>query len=177
MFDLVVSFLGIGIGSYGGGVVTLGLIFHELVTVRGWLDAERMRDIITLAQMTPGPFAINSATYAGFTVAGLAGSAIATIAVVVPSLAILSVSLLIRRHLESRPDLPLAKLMPRLSASLRPGILALLGNACVSFGVSALTGVFQVAVFAVSLLVFWRLPKLHPLLVFFAAGLVGVAVL
>ena len=60
LIQLYVSFLLIGVSAYGGGVATISLIQYEIVAAHGWLTASQMGDVITIAQMTPGPIAILS---------------------------------------------------------------------------------------------------------------------
>ncbi len=93
-FELFYTFFFIGMFTIGGGYAMLTLIQHQVVTVHGWISAEAFTDIIAISQMTPGPIGINSATYIGYSViqamgyspaACIAGSFLATSAVVLPS--------------------------------------------------------------------------------------------
>lgn len=88
-FQLFFSYLKIGFFGFGGGYAMLALIQHEIVVHRGWLTAAEFADIVAISQITPGPVAINSATYIGYKVAGVWGSAIATASVCVPALTIM----------------------------------------------------------------------------------------
>lgn len=88
--QLLISYLKIGFFGFGGGYAMLSLIQNEVVVNREWLTNGEFTDIIAISQMTPGPIAINSATYIGYTVTGnVWGSIIATIAVCLPSLTIM----------------------------------------------------------------------------------------
>ncbi|MBR5034000.1 MAG: chromate transporter [Bacteroidales bacterium] len=93
-FELFYTFFFIGMFTIGGGYAMLTLIQHQVVTVHGWISAEAFTDIIAISQMTPGPIGINSATYIGYSVIQamgyspalcVAGSFLATSAVVLPS--------------------------------------------------------------------------------------------
>ena len=86
LFELFISFLIIGIGAYGGGLVTVPLIQHEIVVKYKWLTLREMSELLAIAQMTPGPISINTATFTGYRLAGVAGSIMATAAVVLPSI-------------------------------------------------------------------------------------------
>ncbi len=77
-FPLAWSFFKIGLFGFGGGYAILPLIGHEVVSVHGWATRAEFSDMIALSQMTPGPIAINTATYVGFSSAGLLGSTLAT---------------------------------------------------------------------------------------------------
>ncbi len=85
LIDLFVSFFKVGAFAFGGGYAMIPLISREVVSTRGWLDMAEFIDVIAISQGTPGPIAINSATYIGFKVAGVLGSLMATFGVVLPS--------------------------------------------------------------------------------------------
>ncbi|MCH5329745.1 MAG: chromate transporter [Alistipes sp.] len=89
LLQLFLSYLKIGFFGFGGGYAMLSLIQDEIVVRRGWLTGAEFADIIAVSQITPGPIAINSATYIGYTVAGVWGSIIATFAVCLPALTIM----------------------------------------------------------------------------------------
>ena len=83
--QLLWSFFQIGLFSIGGGYATMPLIQHQVVEIHGWLTMTQFSDIITISQMTPGPIAINSATFVGIQVAGIPGALVATLGCVIPS--------------------------------------------------------------------------------------------
>ena len=78
--QLFLSYLKIGFFGFGGGYAMLSLIQNEVVVQNGWMSNAEFADIVAISQMTPGPIAINSATYVGYTVAGFWGSVVATVA-------------------------------------------------------------------------------------------------
>lgn len=89
-WQLFISYLKIGFFGFGGGYAMLSLIQNEVVEQNAWITNEQFTDIIAISQMTPGPIAINSATYIGYTVTGTVwGSALATLAVCLPSMTIM----------------------------------------------------------------------------------------
>ncbi len=87
--QLFISYLKIGFFGFGGGYAMLSLIQNEIVGQRGWLTASEFADIVAISQITPGPIAINSATYIGYEIAGVWGSVVATIAVCLPALTVM----------------------------------------------------------------------------------------
>ena len=87
--QLFLSYLKIGFFGFGGGYAMLSLIQNEIVEQQGWLTASQFADIVAVSQMTPGPIAINSATYIGYTVGGFWGSVVATFAVCLPALTVM----------------------------------------------------------------------------------------
>lgn len=85
LISLFLSFLKIGLFSFGGGYAALPLIQEEVVEINSWLSLAEFNDLITISQMTPGPIAINSATFVGTRIAGLPGAIAATLGCVLPS--------------------------------------------------------------------------------------------
>lgn len=73
--QLFLSFLQIGAFSFGGGYAAMPLIQNQVVTLHHWLTAGEFNDLVTISQMTPGPIAVNSATFVGLRIAGLPGAA------------------------------------------------------------------------------------------------------
>ncbi|MBQ5931033.1 MAG: chromate transporter [Tidjanibacter sp.] len=88
--NLFLSYLKIGFFGFGGGYAMISLIYNEIVVQNSWLTATELADIAAISQMTPGPIAINCATYVGYTVTGTVwGSLVATVAVCLPSLTLM----------------------------------------------------------------------------------------
>ena len=88
---IVFNFCQIGLFTFGGGYAMIAQIKEVVVEQKKWLDDEELMQIITVAESTPGPNAINMATYVGYKKKGIVGSAMATLGVVLPSLVILYV--------------------------------------------------------------------------------------
>lgn len=88
--QLFLSYLKIGFFGFGGGYAMISLIYNEVVVQNGWLTATELADVAAISQMTPGPIAINCATYVGYSVTGTVwGSLLATVAVCLPSLTLM----------------------------------------------------------------------------------------
>ena len=81
--------LKIGLFTFGGGYAMIALIENEMVSKRKWIEKEEFLDMVAIAESTPGPIAINSATYIGYKVAGFFGALAATVAVCIPSFCII----------------------------------------------------------------------------------------
>ena len=86
---LFLTFLKIGAFTFGGGYAMVALLETEFVEKRGWLTQEEFLDMTAIAESTPGPMAVNSATYLGYRLGGFAGAAISTLAVALPSFLII----------------------------------------------------------------------------------------
>ena len=89
LLTLFLTFFKIGAFTFGGGYAMLNLLENEFVEKRGWLTKEEFLDMLAIAESTPGPVAINSATFIGYKTAGVIGSAISTLGVVLPSFIII----------------------------------------------------------------------------------------
>ena len=100
---IALSMLKIGAFTFGGGYAMIALLENEFVSRRGWMSREEFLDLTAIAESTPGPIAVNSATYIGYRVAGVAGAALGTLAVCLPSfLVIFLISLFFDRFLSLR---------------------------------------------------------------------------
>ena len=89
--QLFLSFLQVGMFSFGGGYAAMPLIQGQIVTGHHWLSMSEFTDLITISQMTPGPIAVNSATFVGIKIAGIPGALAATFGCILPSCIIVTV--------------------------------------------------------------------------------------
>ena len=89
-WQLFLSYLQVGAFSVGGGYTAMPLIRSQVVERFGWLTMDEFANLITIAEMTPGPIAVNSATFVGLRLGGVPGAIIATFACILPSLVIVS---------------------------------------------------------------------------------------
>ena len=78
------TFLKIGAFTFGGGYAMVALLEHEFVEEKQWVSREEFLDMVAIAESTPGPVAVNSATYIGYKIDGTAGAAASTVAVCIP---------------------------------------------------------------------------------------------
>ena len=103
ILELFLSFSKIGLFTFGGGYAMLSLIERIAVGQKGWITHDEMMNITVIAESTPGPIAINCATYIGFKKKGIVGALAATFGVVIPSfLIILAISFFLDQFLEIR---------------------------------------------------------------------------
>lgn len=123
-WQLFISFFQVGLLSVGGGYAAMPLIQSQVVVQHPWLTLSEFTDLITIAEMTPGPIGINSATYVGFTATGSVwGSVIATFAVVLPSfILMLTISKFFLKY-QKHPA------VEAVFAGLRPAVVGLLASA------------------------------------------------
>ncbi len=126
MKELFLSFLRIGLFTFGGGYAMIPLIEKEAVENKKWLSREELLDIIAIAESTPGPIAVNAATFIGRKVKGFAGALSATIGVVLPSFLII---IIVSCFFEVFNEL---KVVRYAFWGIRAGVLALIVKALVS---------------------------------------------
>ncbi|MCX8059359.1 MAG: chromate transporter [Spirochaetes bacterium] len=86
LIKLYFIFFKIGLIAYGGGYTIISLLYHDFVDLYNWISKEDFFNLISIAQITPGPIAINSATFIGYKLSGFLGSLISTIGVITPSI-------------------------------------------------------------------------------------------
>ncbi|NMA91773.1 MAG: chromate transporter [Firmicutes bacterium] len=167
LLTLFWSFFKVGLFSFGGGYAMIPLMESEIITRYSWLSPSEFIDIIAIAETTPGPIAINSATYVGYQIAGLTGSAAATIGVVAPSLLIL---LALGTFLVKAVQHP--RIEPALRG-LRPAIIALILLAAISLGKTALVDRATVAIAALLFLLAIRF-RANPFYLIIAGAILGL---
>ena len=125
-FELFLSFLQIGLFSIGGGYAAIPLIQSQVVENHAWLTMAEFTDLVTIAEMTPGPIAVNSATFVGIRIAGLGGAIVATFACILPSLVIVSLLAFVYYRYKQLSGLQC------VLASLRPAVVTLIASAGLS---------------------------------------------
>ena len=176
--QLFFSFLQIGLFSFGGGYAAMPLIQGQVVTLHGWLTISEFTDLITISQMTPGPIAVNSATFVGMKIAGIPGAIVATAGCILPSCVI--VTILARLYLKYRN----LDLLQGVLKSLRPAVVAMIASAGMLIlrnafwsGAIRLSGTNwnMVALFAAAFLLLRR-TKLSPILVMLLAGAANLVI-
>ena len=123
LLQLFLSFLQIGAFSIGGGYAAMPLIQNQVVSIHQWLNIHEFTDLVTIAEMTPGPIAINAATFVGIRVAGIPGALTATFACVLPPCLIVSLlAYLYHRYRKM-------SVLQHVLSCLRPAVVALIAAA------------------------------------------------
>ncbi len=185
--QLFLIFFKIGAFTFGGGYAMLPLIQKEVVSL-GWMENETVLNFIAVSESTPGPFAINMATYVGQTMGGtyglwgnLLGAFCATLGVVLPSFVII---LLVARFFEKFKE---SRIVKGCMTGLKPAVIGLIGSAIVSNGITVFfpTGITlatfatvefisAAVIFALALVL--ALKKAHPILIILLSAALGIAV-
>ena len=175
LLELFLSFLQVGMFSVGGGYAAIPLIQDLVVINHGWLSMSEFIDLITIAEMTPGPIAVNSATFVGIRIAGPLGAVVATLGCITPSLII--VSLLAYIYYKYKETTFLKNIL----MCLRPTVVALIAGAGLSilsqvvFGGEALAlsnvNYIGLALFAGTLFALRKF-KVNPILAMVTCGVI-----
>lgn len=177
--QLLWSFIQIGLFSIGGGYAALPLIQHQVVELHPWLTLTQFADIMAIAEMTPGPIAINSATFVGIQVAGIPGALVATLGCILPSCVIVTLLAYVYYRYKG------LDVVQGILAGLRPAVIAMIASAGLSLLILALYGIQELPtdlgeVNPVSLLIFgagllvlrkWRV---NPIYIMAGAGAAGI---
>ncbi len=175
LFSLYVSFFKVGLFSIGGGLAALPLIQEEIVTNHTWMNLSDFSDLVAIAQMTPGPIALNAATFVGTNLEGFLGAIIATLGNITPSIIIVSVLATIYFKYKN------LNTIRGILEGLRPAALALIASAGFIIFVLAIWGksipsihlgishIISLSIFVISLFVLQKF-KWHPILVMLACG-------
>lgn len=129
--QLFLSFLQIGAFSFGGGYAAMPLIQAQIVDGHRWLTASEFTNLITISQMTPGPIAINAATFVGTQIAGPAGALAATFGCILPScLFVTGIAWVYTKYRK-------LDLLQGALAALRPAVVALIAKAGIDILITA----------------------------------------
>jgi len=166
LWTLFTSFFKIGAFSFGGGYAMLPLIQREIIDRHGYLTLQEFSDIIAIAEMTPGPVAVNSATFVGYKVAGVTGSAVSTFGVVLPSFIVILLAAMFFVRFQKHPA------VQNIFRGVRPVVIALIAAAAVGIGKISLLDLPSVVIAAAALAAMLR-TKLHPVAIILAAGIMG----
>lgn len=179
ILKLFLTFLKIGAFTFGGGYAMLPLIQAE-AAANGWMNAEELMNFVAVSESTPGPLAVNMATFVGMRMGGVAGALACTLGVVLPSFAvILIVARCISRFRSNR-------LVEGAMSGLRPAVVALIASALLSLGkalffpnglsLAAFAGAeIWISLFIFALVAVLAFRKLHPIALICLSAALGVA--
>ena len=178
--ELFWTFFMIGAFTFGGGYAMLPLI-QEQVTVKGWIAAESLVNFVAVSESTPGPFAINMATYVGSEMGGPFGSVCATLGVVLPSFIII---LIVARCYDAfRTN----RIVKGCMSGLKPAVVGLIANAVLNvvetvfYPTGLSLAIFTTPATYISLgifgtMLFLAFKKVHPIILICISAVVGIAV-
>ena len=170
-FSLFLMFFKIGLFTFGGGYAMLPLIQEE-ITKRGLMALEDLVNFVAVSESTPGPFAVNIATYVGMHTCGIWGSVLSTLGVVMPSFIVI----LIVAHFYEK--FRTSRYVEGVMSGLRPAVIGMLANAVLNVGSTVFTALnaeaaVSLAIFALSL--YLALKKKNPILIILLSAAIGLA--
>ncbi len=177
--QLFLSFLKIGAFSFGGGYAAMPMIQQQVVDAYHWLSVSEFGDLVTISQMTPGPIAINAATFVGIRVVGWQGALCATMGCVFPACVIVTV---IAYFYVKYKDM---KVMKTILSYLRPAVVSMIAISGISILISSffkdsLIGISYIRYHAIIVfilcLILLRKYKMNPILVMVLAGISEVVI-
>lgn len=176
---LFLSFLKVGLFSIGGGYAAMPLIQAQAVDKNGWLTAGEFTDLISIAEMTPGPITVNSATFIGIRTGGIPGALIATAGCVLPSLFIVTAMFFVYKKFGQMKE------SQTVLSYIRPAVVALIAGAGITLLKSALIGGaitvtamsinIATAILFVTAFVIIRRFKTNPIVIMASCGVIYLA--
>ncbi|OYT51299.1 MAG: chromate transporter [Desulfurococcales archaeon ex4484_204] len=176
LLKLFVKFLKIGVIGFGGGWAILPIIEKEIVDGTGWITRTEYSNLVAIAGSTPGPVAVNAATYVGYKVGGSVGAALATLAVIIPPFT--AISLITHFYLQYLGCRLVTSLINGLKGAVLGLITVALISTCNSVGSSLgwdvkalaiIVAIASVTIASVTLL------RVHPAIVILASAALGLA--
>ena len=168
LFDLFAAFFKVGLFTFGGGYAMLPILQREVVDRQHWVTEEELLDCYAIGQCTPGVIAVNTATYVGFQRKGILGSVLATVAVVLPSLIIISIiALFLRSFAENQ-------YVKYTFAGIRVAVGVLVCDAVIKLYKKGVKGALGIGLFIAATL-FALLTNWSPVWVVLAAIVLGVS--
>lgn len=167
LVKLYLAFLKIGTFSFGGGYAMLPFIQKEIVEKNNWISSTEFTDIIGISQMTPGPVAINSATFVGYKISGVIGSIVATLGVITTSFILV---VIINRILYKFKEF---KMVQAALLGMKPALIALIIYAFWDLAIDAYKDWKSIFITVIIAVVLWS-KKVHPILVIVIAAILGL---
>jgi len=164
---LFITFLKIGLFSFGGGYAMIPLMQYEVIYHHKWLSNSEFMNILAISQCTPGPIAINLATFLGYKIANIGGAIVSTFAVVLPSLIIvLSLSYFYFKYHN-------LKLVKRILNGIKISVLSLIFSVGISLFTSMERSITN-TVFVIFYFLLLSFFKINPLIVIIISGIIGI---
>ncbi len=162
-------FLKISVFCFGGGYAALGLIQSEIVDRFAWLSMEEYIDVVAIAEMTPGPIAINAATFVGNRLGGPLGGVLCTLSFVLPPFALALLLTFVFTKVRGNSKVQAAV------RGIRPAAIGIIAAAGLSIAKSAFPAWPQLVIFAIAALIVFVWKK-SPILALLASGFAGVLI-
>lgn len=177
--ELFWNFLQVGLFSFGGGMVSITLLMQKIVQQKGWLSAQTFNDLIAIAESTPGPIAVNAATFVGMQLAGIPGMIIATFGAILPGCAIvIALAALYQRYRSlSLVQGMMDGLRPVITATIFVGGTSILCTALFESGMITLSALDPLSVlfFAIDVILLTK-TKISAVALIIGTGVIGCVI-
>ena len=174
LLDIVFTFIKIQLLSFGGGHASIPIVQNEIVEIKHWMNMEEFSNLLAMDELTPGPLAINCATFVGKHLAGIPGSIAATIGCIIPSVVIaLLFAKMYKKYFQNYTFVSVLR-------GLRCMVIALLATTTLSLILSNINTSFSLSlqfiiITIISFITFIKF-KPNPLLVIFFSGFAGLII-
>jgi len=169
LFDLFFTFFKIGIVSFGGGYAVLAFMQKEIIELHQWLSPESFVDIVAIAEMTPGPIAVNASTFVGYNMYGVPGALLCTACVLaVP----FTLSLIVSFYFEKFRD---NRWLKKALLGIRPAVVGIIAAACISVAQISISSLSGLIFFGLALLLVWKF-KVNPIITLLICGALGAVI-
>jgi chromate transporter len=169
LIKLFIAFLKIGAFSFGGGYGILVFMQREIIENYHWITLQDFTNIVAIAEITPGPIAINTATFVGYKMWGFQGSAIATLGLI---LVPFTLSLIVSIYFNKFKHL---KQVNWILKGIRPAVLGLIAAACFNIGKISFVDIKSVVIGILVFIGVYRF-KVHPILALALSGVLGIVI-
>ena len=167
LLKLYLAFLKIGTFGFGGGYAMLPLIQKEVVESNHWLSISEFMDIIGISQMTPGPIAINSATFVGYRAGGFLGSLVATLGVVTTSFILITIANYFFNKFKN------SSILTNALKGMRPALIGLIVSVFLTLSFESYRDFGSILIGVIILLLSYK-TKLHPIVIIVISGILGI---
>lgn len=171
---LFLIFLKIGAFTFGGGYAMFPLIQEEVID-NGWLSMQELVDFVAVSESTPGPFAVNIATYVGYETAGICGAFFATLGVTLPSFIVILI--IARFYLKFKNS----RIVSGSMNGLKPAVIGLIASSVLSVGITVFGTAYSMgtqyvaaAVIIFIILAVMAYKKMHPIIIIAASAVLGI---
>jgi chromate transporter len=167
LIRLALSFAKAGLFTFGSGYAMLALLQKEIVEVNGWLTPEQFADVVSLAEITPGPITVNMATFVGYKIAGIPGSISATLGLIIGPIIIILIAAKYYLQFRNHPWIESA------FKGLRPTVAALITTAVIKLGKTSFIDYRTILIFIIVLASVYIL-KINPIIMALLGILAGI---
>lgn len=169
LLDIFISFAKVGLFTFGGGYAALRLIQSEIIISKAWLTMEEFLDVVAIAEVTPGPIALNASTFIGYKLSGIPGAIVGTVGVIFfPVLIMLVLTYFVNKLKDN-------KKMKAIKTMLRAVVIGLIASAAYTMGAAALGSTLSLVIFAAALAAVMLL-KADPIILLLVTAVAGAII-